>query len=384
MLSFWEQQSFIKYDYLIVGSGIVGLSTAASIKEKEPQATVLVLERGIFPTGASTKNAGFGCFGSVTELLSDIDVMGEENVVKLVTRRWKGLHKLEQRLGAEGIGRKNFGGTELLLKDKKYKDLNERALANIESINRLLTPVFGKKVFEQLPTQKIADLGFDASQVAHLIFTPFEFQIHTGDMMRALLEYTMKLGIKIINGCEVSAIEDQGNRVTVHTKGHVSASEVGFEAKKVAVCTNGFTRKLLPDLDIQPGRGIVMVTEPIEGLPFKGTYHFDEGYYYFRNFGERIIFGGGRNLDKATETTTDFDLNKLITQDLIEKLTHLILPHQPFEVAHTWAGIMAFGGQGKTPILQPVSDNVMVGTRLNGMGVALGSTLGEEIAAELI
>ncbi|OJJ14135.1 FAD-dependent oxidoreductase [marine bacterium AO1-C] len=384
MLSFWEQQSFINYDYLIVGSGIVGLSTAACIKENNPQASVLVLERGIFPTGASTKNAGFGCFGSVTELLSDIDTMGEEEVVQLVTRRWEGLHKLEKRLGADAIGRKNFGGTELLLNDEKYTTLNQRALSNIDTINELLRPIFEKKVFEQLPTQKIAELGFDTNQIAHLIFTPFEFQIHTGDMMQALLDYTTRLGVKVMNGCEVQTIEDGQNQVMVSAKGHVSESEVVFKAKKVAVCTNGFTRKLLPDLDIQPGRGIVVVTEPIAGLPFKGTYHFDEGYYYFRNFGERVIFGGGRNLDKTAETTTEFGLNELITQDLTKKLSDLILPHQTFKIAHTWAGIMAFGNQGKTPILQPASNNVIVGTRLNGMGVALGSTLGEEIAQMLM
>ena len=38
-LSFWEHQSFLKYDYVIVGSGIVGLSTAAHLKEINKKAT---------------------------------------------------------------------------------------------------------------------------------------------------------------------------------------------------------------------------------------------------------------------------------------------------------------------------------------------------------
>ena len=67
MLSFWEKDFFIAYDHIVVGSGIVGLSTAIAIKEKQPNSRVLVLERGIFPTGASTKNAGFACFGSLSE-----------------------------------------------------------------------------------------------------------------------------------------------------------------------------------------------------------------------------------------------------------------------------------------------------------------------------
>ena len=97
-----------------------------------------------------------------------------------------------------------------------------------------------------------------------------------------------------------------------------------------------------------------------------------------------MIFGGGRNLDKAAETTAEFELNDLIINDLKEKLDQMILPNRSYKIAHTWAGIMAFGQQGKTPILQNLSDNVVVGTRLNGMGVALGSTLGEEIAGLLV
>ena len=64
MLSFWEKQSFLEYDYILIGSGLVGLSAASCIKEKHPDKSVLVLERGIFPSGASTKNAGFACFGA--------------------------------------------------------------------------------------------------------------------------------------------------------------------------------------------------------------------------------------------------------------------------------------------------------------------------------
>lgn len=54
MLSFWEKNSLLNYDVIIVGSGILGLSTACEIKERRPEKNVLILERGIFPTGAST------------------------------------------------------------------------------------------------------------------------------------------------------------------------------------------------------------------------------------------------------------------------------------------------------------------------------------------
>ena len=87
MLSYWEKTSLLNYDVIVVGSGIVGLSTALSIKEKSPGQRVLVLERSILPTGASTKNAGFACIGSLTEILDDLTHMSTQEVLSLVELR---------------------------------------------------------------------------------------------------------------------------------------------------------------------------------------------------------------------------------------------------------------------------------------------------------
>lgn len=103
MLSFWEKESLLQYDYIIVGSGIVGLSAAISLKELAPGSRVLVLERDILPTGASTKNAGFACIGSMTEILTDLQTMPAEAVKNLVALRLRGLRLLRSRLGDDVI-----------------------------------------------------------------------------------------------------------------------------------------------------------------------------------------------------------------------------------------------------------------------------------------
>lgn len=43
---------------------LVGLSVGCSVLEKHPNKKVVILERGVIPTGASTKNAGFICSNS--------------------------------------------------------------------------------------------------------------------------------------------------------------------------------------------------------------------------------------------------------------------------------------------------------------------------------
>ncbi|MCB0509428.1 MAG: FAD-binding oxidoreductase, partial [Bacteroidetes bacterium] len=91
MLSFWEKSSFLHYNYLIVGGGIVGFSTAIELKKKNPKASVLVVEAGLLPTGASTKNAGFACVGSLSEMLADLENHSEEELIALSKLRWEGL-----------------------------------------------------------------------------------------------------------------------------------------------------------------------------------------------------------------------------------------------------------------------------------------------------
>ena len=44
---------------------------------------------------------------------------------------------------------------------------------------------------------------------------------------------------------------------------------------------------------------------------------------------------------------------------------------------------MAFG-QNKAPIVKNVSDRISIGVRLGGMGVAIGSLVGEEVAELII
>ncbi len=375
MLSFWEKRSFINYDYIVVGGGIVGLSTAASIKEKRPQAKVLILERGIFPTGASTKNAGFACFGSLTELLADLKVMGADETLKIVEERWRGLLALRKRLGDDKIDFLNYGGYELL-RTSEVDCLNE-----IDKVNELLKPIFQKNVFEE-KHGLIDKFGFDKKSVKSLIFNQFEGQIDTGKMMKSLADYVKERGVEILTGAEVVDIIEENSQVIVQVEngGH---QHINFACKKMAVCTNAFTQKLFPELGMKPGRGVVLVTKPIEDLKFQGVFHYDEGYFYFRNFEDRVIFGGGRNLDFETETTTEFEVNEKIKGALEQQLKEIVLPNQKVEIEDWWAGIMAFGDD-KRPILEAYSDKIILGVRLGGMGVAIGSRLGEAISEMIL
>jgi len=372
MLSFWELQSFLNYDAIIVGSGIVGLSAAISIKEKDSTQKILVIERGTFPTGASTKNAGFACFGSVSELIADLEIMSDEEVVALVEERVNGLQLLRLRLGDDEIDYKQYGGYELIFEGQEHH------IENIGRINALLKPIFGEDVFVQ-KDEMIEEFGFNPEKVKHLIFNGFEGQIDTGKMMKELLEEAQKLGIKIITGSKVVTYEEKEEEVKVVVNNLDLGESFALKCERLFICTNAFTKELVRDIDLEPGRGQVLVTKPIEDLSFKGVFHYDEGYYYFRNFEDRIIFGGGRNLDFEAEKTTEIKTSEKVMNGLVEHLKEIIIPETEFEIDHQWSGIMAFGAN-KEPIIKQVSDRIFLGVRLGGMGVAIGSRMGERLA----
>ncbi|MEQ8572940.1 MAG: FAD-dependent oxidoreductase, partial [Fulvivirga sp.] len=251
-----------------------------------------------------------------------------------------------------------------------------------DQVNEMLLPLFKQPVFS-IDDQKIKSFGFNSDEIKSIVVNPFEGQIHTGKMMKSLLALAYKLNIKVLTGTEVLSFEDDGTEVSVIAKNMVTNSDITFKANKVAVCTNAFTNKLVPDIDINPGRGIVLVTKPLSKLPFQGVFHIDKGYYYFRNEGSRVIFGGGRNIDFEGETTTKFEINERIIAELKKQLKDVILPSTPFEVDHTWAGIMAFGAN-KQPIYKKHSANVHLGVRLGGMGVAIGSRMGEKLSEKML
>ena len=364
-LSYWELKSwFTNVDYTIVGSGIVGLSCALQLKDQHPKANILVLERGMLPQGASTKNAGFACFGSLSEIIDDLKSHSEDEVIELVKKRVNGLKILRETLGNQTINFQNHGGYELFLNND---DLLETCLSKREAINKLLHPIFKKDVFSIKPNS----FGFKSIKEQY-IFNQFEGQIDTGKMMDALLQKALSKGIKILNNVMVEGFSEDANAVKIKT------NTFEFSTTKLFIATNGFASQLIKEA-VKPARAQVLITKPIKNLHIKGTFHLDRGYYYFRNIDNRILFGGGRNLDFKAEETTELAQTELVQNKLESILKTVILPETPFEIDSMWSGIMGVGTQ-KNTIVKSLSNHVYCGVKLGGMGVAIGSLIGKELA----
>lgn len=387
-LSYWEWNSYFKnIDVAIIGSGIVGLSAAIHIKTSQPKLNVIVLERGILPSGASTRNAGFACFGSVSELLDDLSHQPEAVVFELLEKRWKGLQKMKNFLGVENIEYQALGAYELFTQNtsntqstqntQKDEASFENCASQINYLNSMIKQITGEAETFSIRDEAIQTLGFH--QIKHLIYNQSEGQINTGAMMKTLIQKVKDIGIEILNGITIAEMHEKTNCVELQT-----ANNWTIKATKVLVATNGFTQQLLPEVNLQPARNQVLITKPISDLKLKGCFHYNKGYVYFRNINNRILLGGGRNINPEIEQTETFGITKNIQNYLTQLLSTHFLPNQSFEIDHWWSGILGVGGTGvgsgksKTPIVKKISDRITVSVRLGGMGVAIGMLVGEE------
>ena len=366
-LSYWERTSFLQnYDYTIVGAGIVGLFTAIEIKKRNSNAKVLVLERSSIPDGASTKNAGFACFGSISEIIEHRNKTTEQEFKNLLNKRVAGLKKMREELGDKNINYIASGGYEIF--SPKDELIFQECNSSLKDINSALENIFDDDVYE-LKDDDINKFGF--KNVEHLIYTKYEAQIHSGKMMQSLISKAYEYGVQIIFNTELLSFEKNDSII-------LKTNSFNINTNKLLITNNAFAKILFKNLDLKPGRGQIIVTSEVKNLKLKGNFHYDKGFYYFRNIDNRVLIGGGRNLDFKSEETFENGETELVQNELRRLLSEMILPDDKYSIEYSWSGIMAFGTE-VTPIVKQIEKNIFCAVRCNGMGVAMGSLLAEDL-----
>ncbi len=367
-LSFWERKWLLEdIDYLVVGAGIVGLSSAYHLKKSQPKAKIIVIDKGILPFSASSKNAGFACFGSPTEILDDLKNISPKEVWETVQMRWKGLNALKNWLGETEIDLQTIGSWDLIQSQEDVEIVRNK----MQYLNNELFNITGEKNIYSEDKEILSRFGFEKMESAFQ--NRLEGQLDTSLLIQRAIKKVNETGITILRGVNLSSYTAHQNEVELNT--NFGTIKTG----NLLLCTNGFTPEIEEKWDVKPARAQVLVTKKIYDLKIKGTFHVDRGYYYFRNVGDRLLIGGGRNINFKKEETLEIETTSEIQSGILEKLNQIILPNTDFEIDFSWAGIMGVG-EKKQPIIERVNDRVCVGIRMGGMGIAIGTLVGQKLA----
>lgn len=361
VFSFWERKLYEDlFDFVIIGGGLTGLSAAIHLKIHHPRKRILLMERGVLPYGASTKNAGFACFGTVGELEDDRNNRSFEEVLETVEMRNSGLRLLRSLANDAYTAYDSCGGVELYKSEQEF----EKAYAQMDFWNRALTDVVGLNVFEVIENKLP---GF----CKRAIKNNFEGALNPSKAVHSLWIQAQILGIEFLCGTELHSYEEKSDHVLLK-----SSLDIELKTSQLLFCTNAFSTQLLPSLDIVPARNQVLITKPLDVNPLDSCYHFDKGYVYFRAVGNRILLGGARNIS-SHEHTAEYGNTDEIKQHLQQFLVNHIAPDA--EIDYWWSGIIATGS-AKKPLIAKSTDKISFGLRLSGMGVAIGTFVGKQLA----
>ena len=295
--------------------------------------------------------------------------MGEEASLNLVEKRLAGLDLLRRTLGEQNMAYQNCGGVEIF----RSKAEAEFVLGNLSTLNMLLSNISGKETFTV--SEHARNMGFAGVHAS--VFNQYEGAINPMKMMQSWMKLCSDIGVKIYFGAALKSYEKIADGFNLQLE-----DDYEFNCGQLSFCTNGFSKSFFPELDIEPARAQVLVTEEIPNLKMNSCFHLDEGYFYFRNIGKRILLGGGRNLAFEAENTSAQALNEDIQNALNALLRYCIHPRKELKVEQRWTGIMAVGKE-KTYILKENEDGTYIAARLGGMGVAIGTKVGKELAEAL-
>jgi len=366
-LSIWEKRSYwFDRDYVIIGGGITGLMTAIHIAAIEPDASIVVIEAQAIGALASSRNAGFACFGSISELESDKNIYGLDKTLEIVEMRYKGLQLLRSLIGDKYLKYEESGGTEVFDRKVSFHQYAD----SVDFWNNSLSSITSSS-----DTFSIVALQNQLTFYSSVIHNSLEGLIDTGELMKSLVRKAKDLNIDIHRGLKLSHYDTRPVGVELY----FDQTNDALRCQQLVLCTNSLTKHIIPEVAVTPSRNQVVLTSKVNTKGISGGYHYDAGYTYFRALDGRVLLGGARNKFPEENSRSDLGSNQLNIDHLVDFLKFRILGQQDFRIEHHWSGILS-GGNDRTPIVKRVDERVTVAARLGGMGVAIGSIVGQEAA----
>ena len=371
--SYWETDRVLSTaDLLIVGGGFTGLCSAHFSTIKKPSLRITVVDQQAYGQSlASTRNAGFACFGSPTEILSDIESEGIDQALARVKLRYEGIQLWLDMFSAKDFDYTPDGGLEVFHGTESI--IYEKTLDKLSLLNSELEQYIGcKEVFS-------SSNGINDS-LCYGIGIAGEAGLHPGKLHACLLKSLQYKPIAFVNGIGIPPLEHWMKKKGLW---HIPTASGWIISEFVLLANNAGLSQLSENT--VPGRGQVVLTEPFNhGLP-AGTYHAREGYMYFRTLGDRILLGGGRDAFREKEETLKPLGTKEVKLYLEDYLSTHICPGQQISIAKHWAGIMAFTKNQRKELLRKyLDDKILTVGRMGGMGVAIAPSAAQDAVNQLL
>ena len=234
------QISSDRYDFIVIGGGAVGLSTAYHLGRRGA-GSVLLLERNQLTSGTSWHAAGI-----VGPLRAN------PNMTKLASYATSLFPQLEEETGLS-TGYRVTGGYWLAREQSRWHDFSRIAAVG---------KCFGMTPELVSVDEMATDLGcIDPAGITVAMKTPEDASVNPVDLCMAYARAARQYGVEIVEEANVASLNRDGSRVT----GVTLADGQVIAAGAVALATGAWSKQLAKDtglhLPLQPVEHMYIVTE---------------------------------------------------------------------------------------------------------------------------
>lgn len=358
---------------MVVGAGIVGLSTAYWLTRSGHRP--LVLDADGVATHASGRNAGFLMTGTALPYTLLVRSIGEEASRRL----WELSSENRELLRGELLdpGRVDCEFTPEGSWIAALADHPEQEAELRESCERLSALGFDLQWREAAEVHRASG----SVRLGGALFQPRDGGLDPARLNRGIARLVAGTGGQIRTGVRVRGLEPEGGRVRLITDGgHILA-------ERVVLCLNAFAPSLLPHLvgEILPVRGQMFATVPgVRDL--SGVWYVNDGYEYLRQLPDgTLVLGGCRWAARETEVGFE-ETPTAKVQGALEAFLREAFPRfVDRAIRHRWAGIMAFTSDGLPRTGEvPGIPGAVYAAGFNGHGMSLGFATGRWLAGRAL
>tara|TARA_Y100000034_G_scaffold33928_1_gene41503 strand:+ start:17632 stop:18753 length:1122 start_codon:yes stop_codon:yes gene_type:complete len=343
MISYWQSRNKEKYDHIIIGGGISGLSIAYHLTKRFPNKKIALLEKNDLFYGASGRNAGFLTIGSMN-YCSDLINKSENFIgdisdnISYMKRNISNIYETEKSEGALSLA---YSEEEL-----------DRYVGTAEKLRKYSD-------FEIVSSYNLKKEGINAFGAVRYLN---EGSINPMNLLK-FLENSVKGNIDFFYGEDVYDIS--GN--TVLTRDREFLSEHIYIATNIY--TNNINFKNKDSLSLTPARNQVIAYQ-CDKFYLKSIAYSSKHFTYFRQTPDNVlILGGARIEDIEGETTIQLGPNEKILSSL-KKFAENELSLINKKILREWSGIMAYTKDG-LPLVGSLSDNIHILAGMNGHGMGV-------------
>jgi len=356
-------------DYLIIGAGFTGLSSARKLSEINKNNKIIVVDAQLAGEGGSSRNSGYLVDTTLNDgFTSNKDIENYRKKVKIYELGIKVVKKYikEYQVDCERKESGKYFASSKIQDENKAKSFS-KLLTNLNYENKIL---FNDELQKRL--------GTSFYNVA--VYTTEGILLNPGKLVRSMID-TLPENVDLFENTQLLNWNKSNDKIICQFENNK------IETKKIIFCTNGFLRSLNVKKNYSfPMTLTASMTRSLTEKEFKHIGSPREwGVLPIRPMGatirltkdKRILIRNTAEVKNPNSMNLNDLTNRVKLHNLGIKKRFPNLPENIIE--NSWSGVVCRSGNG-SQIFEKLDDNIYVAGCYNGSGIGTGTLFGEQIA----